>query len=207
LIVAAAFLATACAGSFPSPSPGLPRPQAPRAEPKAPPKASSFDGAWCAQGDPRKPCSITSSGQSLSFTNEVGSKSSGHYVGIGQNRVLATQWGLVQGTLSQDGRRIDWSNGTYWARCQGGGGGGRQDANQIPNLDGRWYQSGDRSKACSIHQRDRNLSLTNEAGQNASGQIDGPDRITTTWSGKRITGRLSPGANTIYWDNGTTWAR
>jgi hypothetical protein len=55
----------------------------------------------------------------LTFTNESGSTSSAHYIGVDQNVVSADQWGFVQGTLSQDGTRINWSNGTYWARCSG----------------------------------------------------------------------------------------
>jgi hypothetical protein len=130
--------------------------------PQNPWQPSGFQGAWCAQGDPAKQCSITGNGAFLTFTNESGSTSTGHFVGMDQNTVSADQWQFVQGTLTPDASRINWSNGTFWARCaSGGGGGGRH----VPNVDGTWFRGGDRSKSCYIRQRKRNLSLTNEGGQ------------------------------------------
>ena len=164
--------------------------------------ASAFQGAWCAQGDRTKQCSISVNGPFLTFTNETGSTSSGHFGAMGQNVVTADQWNFVQGTLSPDGNRINWSNGTYWARCQSGGGGHRP-----PNLDGTWYRDGNRSLACSIRQRKKNVRLTNETGQTATGKIDGRRHVTTNWSGTQIGGNISPDGNTINWDNGTSWSR
>ncbi|MGA9799280.1 MAG: hypothetical protein WBQ68_09735 [Terriglobales bacterium] len=171
-----------------------PRPQGPAA-------SSGFQGAWCAQGDRTKHCSVSGNGVFLTFTNENGDTSTGHFIGMSQNVVSADQWNFVQGTLSGDGQTINWSNGTYWTRCSGGGG------HRTPNLDGTWYRSGDRSQRCSIRQRKGNLQLRNESGQSASGSIDRRGRVTTNWSGTQITGKLSPDGNTIYWDNGTSWSR
>ena len=106
-----------------------------------------------------------------------------------------------EGTLSGDGRRIDWSNGTYWTRCSGGGG------HHTPNLDGTWYRGGDRSQRCNIRQRKNSIQLRNESGQAATGSIDRRGRVTTNWSGTQITGTLSSDGNTINWDNGTSWSR
>src|SRR5713101_7196636 len=131
--------------------------------PQGPMGNSSFLGAWCAQGDPTKHCSVSGNGVFLTFTNENGETSTGRFVGMQQNVVSADQWNFVQGTLSADGRTINWSNGTYWTRCSGGGG------HRTPNLDGTWYGSGDRSQSCNIRQRKRNLQLRNESGQSASG--------------------------------------
>src|ERR1700690_3109528 len=167
--------------------------------PQNPMSSSGFQGAWCAQGDPTKQCSISSNGVFLTLTNETGSTSSGHLVGMSQNVVSADEWNFVQGTLSGDGRTINWSNGTYWARCPGGGGGG---GHRTPNLDGTWYRGGDRSQACHIRQRRRNIQLRNEGGQTATGSIDGRGHVTTNWSGTQINGTLSPDGNTIYWNNG-----
>jgi len=100
------------------------------APPQGPMGNSAFLGAWCAQGDPTKHCSVSGNGVLLNFTNENGDTSTGHFVGMSQNVVSADQWNFVQGTLSGDGRTINWSNGTYWTRCSGGGG------NRTPNLDG-----------------------------------------------------------------------
>ena len=165
---------------------------------------SRFLGAWCAQGDPAKQCSVSMNGLFLSFTNESGSTSSAHYVGMDQNVVSADQWGFVKGTLSSDGKRIDWSNGTFWARCSGGGGGGDR---HYPDVDGTWYRGGDRSKSCYIKQRKRDLSLTNERGDKGSGNTDGRWHLTTNWAGTTVNGTISRDGNTIYWDNNTSWTR
>jgi len=53
------------------------------------------------------------------------------------------------GTLSSDGRQINWSNGTYWTRRDNGGRGGGGDWQRRPNLQGTWYRDGNRSYACS----------------------------------------------------------
>ena len=83
---------------------------------------SAFLGQWCAQGDRNKPASISASGFSLTVTNEQGSSSIANYRGTDQNTIVAPQWQFVTGTLSSDGSRINWSNGTFWARCNSGGG-------------------------------------------------------------------------------------
>jgi hypothetical protein len=172
--------------------------------PQNPWQPSGFQGAWCAQGDPAKQCSITANGAFLTFTNESGSTSTGHFVGTDQNTVSADQWQFVQGTLTPDASRINWSNGTFWARCaSGGGGGGRH----IPNVDGTWFRGGDRSKSCYIRQSKRNLSLTNEGGQTGSGRTDGRWHLSTNWSGTQVNGTISRNGDTIYWDNGTSWSR
>jgi hypothetical protein len=93
-------------------------------KPQGPNQGSGFLGAWCAQGDPAKQASITSNGAFFTLTNEMGSTSVGSLQGMQQNVIVATGWQFVRGTLSGDGRRINWSNGTFWARCNGGGGGG-----------------------------------------------------------------------------------
>lgn len=164
-------------------------------------QAARIAGEWCAQGDKNKRCSITSNGAFLSFTNEQGSTSTGHFTNMQQTEFSADEWQFVRGTLSSDGLRIDWANGTYWMRCSGGGGGRR------PNLDGTWYRDGNRSLRCSIRQKKGNLTLKNEVGQTATGSFDSSNRITTSWSGQRIDGTINSDGNRIDWDNGTTWTR
>lgn len=165
-------------------------------------QAARITGQWCAQGDKTKLCSITNNGPLLSFTNEQGSTSSGHFTNMQQTEFSADQWHFVRGSLSPDGLRIDWSNGTYWMRCSGSGGGGRR-----PNLDGTWYRDGDRSMRCSIRQKKGKLNLKNESGQSATGSFDGNRRVVTNWSGQQIVGSISEDGNTIDWDNGTSWSR
>ncbi len=165
-------------------------------------EAGRLAGAWCAQGDKNKPCTITVSGQSLSFTNEAGSTSSGHFVNLERTIFSADEWHFLQGSLSPDGLRIDWSNGTFWMRCASSGGHVRR-----PNLDGTWYRDGNRSYRCTIRQKKGSLRLTNENGQTATGRFDSPRHVTTNWSGQQIGGTISGDGNTIYWDNGTSWSR
>ena len=75
------------------------------------------------------------------------------------------------------------------------------------NLTGTWYAQGDRSKSCSIRQRGNNLQLSNESGDNASGQMNGKRTLTTNWNGTTIGGTVSANGNRINWDNGTYWTR
>jgi hypothetical protein len=167
--------------------------------------SSGFLGAWCPQGDPTKQASISSNGAFFNLTNESGSTSIGHLQGMQQNVLVADEWQFVQGTLTADGSRINWSNGTFWARCSSGGGGG--GGWRRPNIDGTWYRSGNRSQACYIKQRGKNLKLTNEAGAPATGSIDGKRHVTTNWNGTTIGGTITSGGDRINWDNGTYWTR
>jgi hypothetical protein len=173
--------------------------------PQLPPQNSAFLGQWCAQGDSTKVASIAANGPFLTLTNEQGSTSTGNDQGMNQNVIVAAQWQFVKGTLTPDGNRINWSNGTYWARCnQGGGGGGH---GRIPNLQGTWYRDGNHSLACSIQQNKKNLTFTNESGQTARGSFLDPKRITANWGGQTINGTLVNNAGRINWDNGTSWSR
>ena len=79
------------------------------------PQAGAFTGAWCAQGDPTKHASISGNGAFLTLTNENGDTSPGQFQG--QSSIVAPGWQFVTGTLSPDGNQINWSNGTFWARC------------------------------------------------------------------------------------------
>lgn len=165
-------------------------------------QASGFLGAWCPQGDPNKHASISANGPFLTLTNENGDTSPGNLQG--SNRISAPGWQFVTGTLSSDGSQINWSNGTYWARCNNGGGG--YPHHRI-NLTGRWFPNGNRSLSCSIQQRHGQLDLRNEAGQSAGGSFVSRHRITTNWNGATITGRVSSDGNRIDWSNGTYWIR
>src|ERR1700722_15220632 len=79
-------------------------------------------GGGGGQGDPSKQASFRRNGPMLNLRNESGSTSIGNFQG--DNQIVAPEWQFVTGTLSGDGRRINWSNGTFWAGCYGGGGGG-----------------------------------------------------------------------------------
>lgn len=164
------------------------------------PRSAAFTGGWCAQGDPTKQASISDNGAFLTLTNENGDTSTGQYQG--QNQIVAPGWQFVTGTLSSDGSQINWSNGTFWARCNTGGSG-----HQRLNLTGTWYAQGSRSQSCFIRQRGNSLQLSNESGDHASGQITGKRQLTTNWNGNTIVGTVTANGNRINWDNGTFWTR
>lgn len=164
---------------------------------------AGFLGQWCAQGNAGKVASITANGPFLTLTNELGSTSPGNIQGANQNVIVAPGWQFVRGTLTPDGRRINWTNGTFWARCNSGGGGGHR----LPNLEGTWYRSGNHSLACSIQQNGQRLRFTNELGQTAQGSFLGSKHITARWGGQTINGTLVNNAGRINWDNGTFWRR
>ena len=164
------------------------------------PRSAAFTGGWCAQGDSTKQASISDNGAFLTLTNENGDTSTGQYQG--QNGIVAPGWQFVTGTLSPDGRQINWSNGTFWARCNTGGGG-----HQRLNLTGTWYAQGNHSQSCSIRQRGNNVELSNQSGDHGSGQITGKRQVTTDWNGTSIVGTVTANGNRINWDNGTFWTR
>ncbi len=166
-------------------------------------QGAGFLGGWCAQGDPAKNASISGNGAFFTLTNEGGDTSVGNLVA--PNRMSAPQWQFVTGTLSNDGSQIQWSNGTFWARCNGGNGGGGW--HRPIRLTGTWFAMGQRNRSCSIHQHRGNLSLQNESGQVASGSFAGRHHIVTNWSGTTIRGQISRDGNRIDWDNGSYWIR
>jgi hypothetical protein len=77
--------------------------------------AGRLDGAWFAQGDPSRQCSIQQRYGALSFSNENGATASGVF--DGPMHFTATWSGQqIGGTISADGSRITWDNGTFWTR-------------------------------------------------------------------------------------------
>lgn len=161
---------------------------------------AGFVGGWCAQGDRTKQTSISYNGAFYNLTNESGDSSIGNLQG--SNQIQAPGWQFVTGTLTKNGTQIQWSNGTFWARCPTGGGG-----QGSLNLNGNWYPNGNRSMQCSIQQHKGNLTLQNETGQRATGSLRSKRQIATNWSGTKISGTVSSDGNRIDWSNGTYWIR
>ena len=77
--------------------------------------APQLTGTWFANGDRSRRCSISQQQGSLNLQNEVGQTANGSFV---RRRDITTNWNgtVINGHLSRDGNRIDWSNGTYWQR-------------------------------------------------------------------------------------------
>lgn len=187
-----ALLAGCAAAMQPSPSYG-------------PQDVAAFLGTWCAQGDPSKQASIAAGqGIFLTLTNETGSTSYGHLQAPGQ--IIAPEWQFVIGRLSPDSSQINWSNGSMWARCPGGGAWPGWPG-YFPQLTGTWFANGDRSRRCSINQQQGSVGLQNEVGQTATGSFVRRRDITTNWNGTVINGHLSRDGNRIDWSNGTYWVR
>lgn len=61
-------------------------------------------------------CQILHNGDALIFINERGDQSAGGFVDSGT--VVASDWQGLRGRISDDGKRIDWSNGTWWVRTK-----------------------------------------------------------------------------------------
>jgi hypothetical protein len=117
----------------------------------------------------------------------------------------------VDGRISSDGRRIDWSNGSFWTR----GGGGGSSHGLSAEIDGTWYANGDFTKRCHIRGSGSELSLTNEIGQEASGRLEGHTIVaewpmsphTSMGPRTRVEGRVSHDGRRIDWSNGTYWSK
>lgn len=80
------------------------------------PGVLDLSGTWYSGGDRGRPTSISQSGETLMLVNEHGNRSGGHVAG---STVVAHDWeGCLRGTVSPDGSRIDWANGTFWVRLR-----------------------------------------------------------------------------------------
>jgi hypothetical protein len=74
-----------------------------------------ISGNWYASADPSKRCHIRQHGDTLTLTNESGQTATGSFVNA---RQIRARWGTteIDGHLSRDLWRIQWSNSTYWTR-------------------------------------------------------------------------------------------
>jgi hypothetical protein len=76
---------------------------------------SSLNGNWQMGSRPTAPlCQVIQQGNALTFINEKGEQSSGSF--IDASTVVANDWNGLKGTISADGNRIDWANGSWWVR-------------------------------------------------------------------------------------------
>ena len=162
---------------------------------------ASFTGTWCGQGNPANPATITDSTAFLTLKVTDVNASIGVYQDA--NTIFAPGWQFITGKLSPDSKRIDWSNGTFWTRCNIP----KARAHPRLKLAGTWHADGILSEVCSIRQHGSALQLDNGHGAAASGSVDAQGRLTTDWKGNRIVGAVSADGNRIDWDNGTWWVR
>jgi poly(beta-D-mannuronate) lyase len=158
----------------------------------------AFLGEWCAQGSLAWRASISDKGSFIVLNNGMGDASIG--LGNGHTRIVAPGWGSVNGKLTPDRSQIDWSNGTFWARCPA------TPAPSPLSLTGKWYADGG-VQPCFIRQKGDQISISHGKGCKATGQVDAAGHLTTEWSGSRIDGAVTPDGNHINWDNQTYWSR
>jgi poly(beta-D-mannuronate) lyase len=161
-------------------------------------ESAAFFGEWCVEGNSAWHASISDKGNFILLTNESGDASVG--VGDGPIKIVAPGWSSVGGKLTSDRTQIDWSNGTYWARCPSA---------PMPSplsLTGKWFTNAG-VQPCFIQQRGDQISIAHGKGCKATGQVDALGHLTTVWSGNRIDGVVTVDADHINWDNRTYWSR
>lgn len=72
-----------------------------------------ISGIWLMGGSTEK-CTIVQESKILTFVNEKGGKSSGYFKDA--NTVVASDWGNLEGKITNNQNRINWGNSTWWER-------------------------------------------------------------------------------------------
>ncbi len=177
-------------------------------------QSAAFLGEWCGQGIYGMRASIADSGPYLTLTNENGDASTGRVEE--KEKIVAPGWQNVTGTLNPSGIQIDWSNGTYWERCDAA----RSNANPGPlDLSGKWFVQGDRSEPCTIRQHSNDLQIDCAQLAATTGRIDADvnvdvnadataaTHLTIKWRGQSVGATVTADRNHIRWDDQTYWTR
>ena len=157
---------------------------------------SYFLGDWCAEGRTDLHGTISDGGDFLTLNNGLGSTSTGEL--HGPFLLVALVWDSVSGALTPDRSQIDWSNGTYWARCPS------TPMHQSVNLEGKWIAQGG---SCSIQQQGDRLQLGDTKDCQASGRVDKEGHLTLDFSGIKFEGFVTADGNHINWQDGSYWTR
>src|ERR1700722_14038856 len=175
--------------------------------PSNPSQSAAFLGEWCGQGIYGVRASIADSGPYFTLTNENGDASTGRVEENG--KIVARGWQNVTGTLNPSGIQIDWSNGTYWERCDAA----RGNADSRPSdprpldLSGKWFPQGNRSELCTVRQRSNDLKIECAQLATTAGRIDGAMHFTIKWGARSIGATVTADRNHIHWDDQTYWTR
>lgn len=83
-------------------------------------------------------------------------------------------------------------------------------AGTLPDISGTWYANGNPAAPCHISQSGNSVSLSNERGVTATGNLVDPSTLSTNWgllNGGQISGTISSDLRRISWSNGTYWSR
>jgi hypothetical protein len=138
---------------------------------------------------------IADGGDFLTLRNEQGAASTGEL--RGPFLLLAPLWNTA-GALTPDRGQIDWSNGSYWARCPS------TPLRQPVNLNGTWIaQVG----SCSIRQQGNQLQLGDTKDCLATGRVDEKGHLTLDVLGTQFQGTVTADGNHINWQDTTYWTR
>lgn len=157
---------------------------------------SYFLGEWCGQGRADRRATITNGGDMLVLRNELGSASGGEP--HGPLLLTAPGWGSVSGALTPDRSQIDWSNGSYWARCPSA------PLRSPVDLNGLWVaQNGN----CVIRHDGQRLAFGDTRDCQATGRLDSRGSLTVDFSGIELDGSVTADGNHIDWQDGSYWTR
>jgi hypothetical protein len=138
---------------------------------------------------------ISQTGSTLAIQNVGGktAKSTGRVEG---NKVVAADFATQNGTLSDDGLRIKWSDGVVWQRL---------------SLNGFWvgyYDDGTKSPyVWDVRQTGSTLAIANVGGAPAKskGRVEGSKVVAEDFATQN--GTLSADGTRIKWSDGVVWMR
>jgi poly(beta-D-mannuronate) lyase len=156
---------------------------------------SHFLGDWCVEGRTDLRATIADGGDFLELHNENGAASSGEL--RGPILLIAPVWNTA-GALTPDQSQIDWTNGTYWARCPS------KPIRQPLNLNGRWIaQVG----SCSIRQQGDRIQLGDTKDCQATGRVDDKGHLMLDAFGTKFEGTVTADEKHIDWQDMSYWTR
>ena len=158
----------------------------------------NLEGTWYREGQTREPASVRQSGNTLTFTNEKGEVSRGHFES--ECVVVADDWQKgLRGQICSGNSQINWENGSMWQRGAA--------TTTFPDIAGKWYREGDRSKPAFVEQQQGSLDFTNENGGKSRGHFESfYVVVANTWQGG-LRGQLNRTLTRIDWANGSSWQR
>jgi hypothetical protein len=155
--------------------------------------ASGLDGQWYHNGKPTQ-ILVAPDNRSITIVNEQGQRSDGY---AASNRDLVIPSLGISGSVSENRKVINWTNGTQWTRTGAG---------VLPSfgLGGPWFHDGQRT-SIEVTNEGRNFTIINEHGNRSNGFINGKGELKVPWL--NLTGYLKDNGQQISWSNGTTWTR
>jgi hypothetical protein len=134
--------------------------------------------------------------RSIAIVNEHGQRSDGY---AATNRDLIIPSLGISGRVSENGQRINWTNGTEWLRQSKSSG-----PKPTWGLGGQWFHDGKPTRI-EVTNDGRNFTIYNEWGQRSNGFINPQGELKVPWLGS--TGYLKDNGQRISWSNGTEWTR